>query len=203
MGVEDGKKCHCLKGGGKQRDAAVKQPRAEDVQQADRERAQECNDRARDLVLLGGMQGGGAGDVGIAAVPQGEHDVQQICQRRRIGEIVWIQPQPCHLDRVRDEMGALVEVVDVGQPLPNPPEAQHERHGEHACQHEAHWQGPPVSRSHGERGRRRRVAVAAVAPWQSGPWRRGVRLRDSAGLRRGQALSSWHTQRSTGRRRCA
>ena len=118
-----------------QPDGPVEEPRAGQVGEPYRGRAEHRRDDPRDHEHLGRIGGVGADDGVCAPEPQLEHDVQQVGIRGRVEEVVGVEIVREEGDRPRNEMRRLVNVVAVGQTLPDSPQAQHE--GEHEQQRPA------------------------------------------------------------------
>ena len=153
MRVEHRQERDRLERGGEQARAARQQPRAGHVQQPQRHDAEHRGRDPRQRVHLAGigverMQGALA-----AAVPDREQDVQQIGERRRVGEVVRVQTAFEHLHRTRHEVVGLVGVVHVGKPLPDAPQAQRQSNPEHDRQPSPRPRARAFNSSHAPRGR--------------------------------------------------
>ena len=130
--VEDGQEGDRLDGGGEQADATPEQPRAGGIQQPQGTDAEQGGGYARERVDVGGVLLEGAQDPLSPAVPRVEQVVQQIGEGGRVCEVVRVEAAVLeHRDGARDEVVALVGVVDVGQPLLYAPQAQREAAAEH------------------------------------------------------------------------
>jgi hypothetical protein len=117
-----------------QADAAAEQARTGRIQKPQRRGAEHGGGDARERVDVAGVQREGLLHARPTPVEEGEQEVQQIGERRRVGEVVRVQVVPEHRHRARHEMVGLVGVVNVGQPLPDAPQAQSQTTREHCRQ---------------------------------------------------------------------
>ena len=97
------------------------QPLTGEVGQPHRDRAEDRGDHAGDDVYLRGVACVGAHDGVATPEPQLEHDVQDVAVGGRVEEVVGVEGVAEEGDRLGDEVRFLVDVVDVGQPLLDPP----------------------------------------------------------------------------------
>ena len=99
-------------------------------QQRDRARPEDRGDDPRGLEHARAVGRHRLPHPGPAAEAQVEDDVQQVRVGGRVDEVARVVGVPEHPDRARHEVGVLVGVVDVGQAVGDPPQAQHERPGD-------------------------------------------------------------------------
>ncbi len=122
--IEDGQERDRLERRREQADATVEEASAEQVEQPHGRRAEQGNVDARDEKDLVRMHVVFAGQDVARPEPDHEHEVQHIGERGRVDEVVRVEAMCGHLDSLGHEMTGLVDVVDVGQALPDPPQAQ-------------------------------------------------------------------------------
>jgi hypothetical protein len=161
LGVEDRQERDRHQCRGDEPDAALVEPGAGPVDEADDERADQRHDDAR------GLERG---------LPQLAHAadlvdrVQQVRQRRRVLVVAGVETAAVdHVECLRDEVLGLVGVVRERQPVADVPEPQAERHEQDPAQHEQRRAAGEHGRRSGRGRRRRRRCLGAHDPASRGP----------------------------------
>ena len=110
---------------------AVEQSGAGEVGEPHRDRAQDGGDDAREHEHPGRVGGERARHRVAGSVPELERDVHEVAVGGRIEEVLGVVVVVEVGDRPRHEVGRLVGVVGVGQPLAHAPQPQAERDEQH------------------------------------------------------------------------
>ena len=129
MGVEDGQEGDRHDGGGHESHAAIKEARADEVDEPDRSCAEQCGQDACHGEGLAGVAREVCNCI-PAEEPKGEDRVDEVREGGRVLEVVRVVAILEEADRPRDEMSAFVAVVDVGKAVADSPQPKPEGEGE-------------------------------------------------------------------------